>query len=265
MNTTDIVPQNPSLDFESLVNRWLELEQSGEKFPANFETVWQMIGYSTKGNAKRALPKAYQGELFIITNDKNSGRGRPKQVIKLSCDGVKHLCLMAETEEGHAIRQYFIEAEKNWRLVQQQAPQFAQEIELLKLRNESLKLESQKHQAELALMQFRHNIVSFCPEPIQQKILGYQVVEKTEVIEKVIDRATGDESDAVGITYVAKALGFKTTKQAWGFLERIGYGKESGHWKSELSAVYHAKLPREVFHEILDRFPDDDRQLFLGE
>jgi hypothetical protein len=172
---------------------------------------------------------------------------------------------MAETEKGREIRQYFIECEKKWKLVQQVNPQFSQEIEILKLRSEIAKNEAIKAKAEESTMTLRHYVVTALPEPIQQKILGYQVIKEKEIIETVIDKASGKTYDGVGITYIAKTLGV-TNKEAWGFLEQIGYGEKSGKWKEELSAVSSRKLSRDDFQYIVEVFKESkSRQLFLGE
>jgi len=50
---------------------------------------------------------------------------------------------MADTEEGEAIRQYFIETEKKWRMVEEQQPENAKDIESQKEQIEQRKLELQ--------------------------------------------------------------------------------------------------------------------------
>jgi hypothetical protein len=69
----------------------------------------------------------------------------------------------------------------------------------------------------------------------------------------------------VGITYIARRLGFKSTAQCWKFLDSIGYGKDSGYWKDELIAQHSPKLSRDDLYAIEQHYPDAQRQLFLGE
>lgn len=90
-----------------------EQELKGENFPVDFDIAWRIAGYSKKSNAKRVLPKNLEGELYTIELEYTGAR--PKEIIKLTCDGLKHLCLMANTKEGYEIRQYFIECEKKYR------------------------------------------------------------------------------------------------------------------------------------------------------
>jgi hypothetical protein len=140
-------------------------------------------------------------------------------------------------------------------------------LEEMKLKIEYEKLKGQNLQSEFALTQFRHTIVHTCPEPVQQKILGYQVIKEVEKVEVIIDKQSGKEYDGVGITYLTKSLGFKTTQQCWAWLERVGYGKNSGKWQDELSAINTPKLPRDDVQYLKDIFNDyrQGQQLFIGE
>jgi hypothetical protein len=255
-----------SIDEQKLIEQWVKKEMNGEQFPVDFDLAWQIAGYSTKANAKaKGLNKLEKDTDFSSLGMKSSNGGRSSEVIGMTCDAFKHFCLMAKTSQGREIRQYFIECEKKWKLVQQVNPQFSQEIEILKLRSEIAKNEAIKAKAEESTMTLRHYVVTALPEPIQQKILGYQVIKEKEIIETVIDKASGKTYDGVGITYIAKTLGV-TNKEAWGFLEQIGYGEKSGKWKEELSAVSSRKLSRDDFQYIVEVFKESkSRQLFLGE
>jgi len=126
-----------------------------------------------------------------------------------------------------------------------------------------LELEIELRKTEQKLLDTRNTIVLTCPEPVQQKILGYQVIKEIEVVEKHV--TPEGTYDGVGITYIQKRYGFKTTKQAWDFLEKIGYGRESGKWETSLAAVERLQLPRDFISELDDRFPSAQRQRFLGE
>jgi len=256
-----------------LIDQWLEQERNGEQFPVDFDIAWQIAGYSRKSVAKRRLVELEKGVDFSTEKCKTLQGGRSSESYYMTCDALKHFCLMAKTEGGRQIRQYFIEAEKKWKLVEANFPQVASEVEVMNLKIELAKLEAQKEasiaqskQVDLALTQFRYTVTQTCPEPIQQKVLGYQTVKEVEVIERVIDKSTGEVSDGVGITYLAKSLGFKSNAQCWGWLERVGYGKDSGKWQDQLIAQYSPKLPREDFYYLKSIFADSpSRQMFLGE
>jgi hypothetical protein len=107
--TNSIVQQSVS----SLLDAWLLAEKSGNKFPVPFDIAWPMAGYSNKANAKRSLVASLKkGHHYSSELMKKPARGRSSELIQFSLDGFKHFCLMAETQEGDSIRQYFIEAEK---------------------------------------------------------------------------------------------------------------------------------------------------------
>jgi hypothetical protein len=138
-------------------------------------------------------------------------------------------------------------------------------IEEMKLKIELAKIERDKAELDNRSLNLRYTIVNTCPESVQQRILGYQVIKETEIVETVIDRSSGESSTGVGITYIARRLGFKSTAQCWKFLDSIGYGKDSGYWKDELIAQHSPKLSRDDLYAIEQHYPDAQRQLFLGE
>ena len=85
-------------------------------------------------------------------------------------------------------------------------------------------------------------------------------------MERVIDKESGRTYEGIGITAVAQKLGFgKNTKACWAWLDSIGYGKDSGHWELQLSAVENHKLNPEVLGEILQKYRNSGRQKWLGE
>lgn len=100
----------------SLLDAWIASEQKGEQFPVPFDVAWGIAGYSTKANAKRCIVRALKKDKqYSSSVMKKALAGRSSELINLSIDGFKHFCLMAETEEGDNIRQYFIQAEKELR------------------------------------------------------------------------------------------------------------------------------------------------------
>lgn len=75
---------------------------------------------------KDALQDFKENQDFIIfnANVNKSVRGRPFKEYAITLDTAKHICMMSRCEKGKQLRQYFIEAEKQFRLgLDQQQPQ----------------------------------------------------------------------------------------------------------------------------------------------
>ena len=100
------------------------LLQSTDEFPVDFDDAWRWIGYSRKGAAKEALLNAgfIDGIDFrVFPNDlKNSKVGRPSEQIRLTVDCFKSFAMMAGTEVGRQVRQYFLECERRYKEVVQE-------------------------------------------------------------------------------------------------------------------------------------------------
>ena len=245
--SNNIVPI--SSDVTVLLDQWAEAERNGAQFPVPFETAWAIAGYGRKSTAKRdGLGGLKSGKHFCTEKCKkpssNASGFSSFEKITLSLDAFKHLCLMAKTEEGEAIRDYFIESEKKWRLVQQVAPQVASEIEMMHLKIELAKIESQKAQIEaqksqtdLQLVQFRHLVTTALPEFQQQKILGYEVVKAVEYRDRVVNESGYMIND--GSTVTKKEL-----------CDRLGFVNKSKSPDYKQLNQYLDKLPENAFAEI---------------
>lgn len=257
---------------QALIDRWLEQEQQGVKFPVDFETAWYIAGYARKDHAKRRLTKLVEGTDFSSDKGKTPQGGRSRDIIKLTCDAFKHFCLLAETEQGREIRQYFIECEKKWKLVEKHHPEVAQEIEILQLKLQLAQAEAQKAQAEKAVLDTRHLIVSTCPEPVQQKIFGYEVVKEIEYRDRIIhDDQLINNGETLTKTELCKRYGFLHPKsgkpnytQLNDYLAKIKLPSEAWELKARIQDTQ--ELRREYLPE-LDRLliNSEHRQMWLGE
>lgn len=102
------------------------LINSPNPFPVDFDDGWRWIGYTRKHDAKRKLQKNFNENVDfrvlrdlpqnstqqeIEANSENLG-GRPTEIIKLTVDCYKAFCMMAGTEKGRQVREYFLECEK---------------------------------------------------------------------------------------------------------------------------------------------------------
>jgi hypothetical protein len=257
-----------------LIEEWKQAELNGVQFPVPLHEHWGIAGHSTKQKAFALLESRLEAGFDYLTttvNRSDGKAGRKAKALFLTVAALERFCLAAHTEQGDAVRELYRQAKSKWDIVQKIAPEAAAEAELMHLKIELAKIEAQKEtaiasgkQADLNLIQFRHLVTSTMPEVIQQKILGYQTIEKTEIVERTI-MPDGQRLDGVGITYIQKRYGFKTSKQAWEWLDSIGCGKFSGHWNSELVAIDRSALPRELLPRLDELAQSGIRQPFLGE
>ena len=257
-------------NIQALIDKWLEQERSGVKFPVDFETAWHIAGYARKDHAKRRLSKLQNGSDFSSEKGKTLQGGRSSEIINLTCDAFKHFCLLAETEQGREIRQYFVECEKKWRLVQQHHPEVAQEVDL-ELHKLEMQLELARTQERLSNSQHKllatvHLLETVAPG-LAPLALGRPdaVITRNEYIERTITNSGTFEG--VGITYIQKRFGFKSTKAAWDWLDSIGYGKDSGFWESQPALVHTPRLTPEHLEAVKTKFAskEGNRQMIFGE
>lgn len=130
--------------------------------------------------------------------------------------------------------------------------------------NEALRLELELTRAKQKLLDTRNTIVATLPPALADRVLGIKVVKEVEYIDRTIT-TDGSTYDGVGVTYVQKAMGFKSTRETWAWLESIGYGKDSGHWQLELTAVESSKLSRQLAQDIIAQWRRGNRQRFISE
>jgi anti-repressor protein len=170
---TDII----TFDFvQALVN-------SGNCFPVDFDDAWQWLGYARKDSALRKLKKHFSaGQDFSFHQDVEAQTQGSRTVTAkidkydLTVDCFKELGMLAGTEQGKLVRKYYLQCE---RIVKEVVPAQSDRIR-------ELELELQLRRAEQKLIDTRQLIVTTCPEVVQQKILGYQLVEKTEYIDRCL-------------------------------------------------------------------------------
>lgn len=94
----------------------LSLYESTEEFPVDLDEAYQWLGYSRKDAAKRKLVNNFiEGIDYVshrpveVLSDKGSG---VKEQIKLTTGCFKELGMLAGTEKGKQVRQYFLQCEK---------------------------------------------------------------------------------------------------------------------------------------------------------
>lgn len=274
---SDIVNQN----LAELIDQWLEQESKGVKFPVPFDVAWQIAGYSEKGKGKRRLTSKSSGfiegeDYFVdkgvpIAQTGKSGlSGRSSDCIVMSCDAFKHFCLLAQTEEGRLIRQYFIEAEKKWKLVQNVDPEFAQQVELMQLQAEIAKANASMMQDQRAIMERSQVILELYNPQMLALIQGRPdavVTVKETVTETVVCRNGRNVSfEGKSLAELGKELGFKTGKELERWLAQKGRQDLICEGMRAVQAPY---IPTEHIAEVKKLWSqtrkDNGTQLLLGE
>ncbi len=78
----------------------------------NFSLVVKWLN-SRKSDLKNTLVKSYVKKIdYTVEKGKSTG-GRPSEIIKLSYDCFRRLCMLSKTEKAEEVRTYFIEVEKH--------------------------------------------------------------------------------------------------------------------------------------------------------
>jgi phage anti-repressor protein len=265
----------PNSDIKSLLDGWIEAERNGVQFPVPFDLAWGIAGYSRKDHAKRRLiaktSRLIENSDYLLTSGESRQEGRSSDEIRLTCDAFKQFCLMADTEEGRSNRQYFIEAEKNWRLVQEVSPQFAEEIEVLKLKREIAQIEAQKAAIEDKTLSLRHYVVTALPKPTADRILGITEVSTIEYRDRVVkDNQVINDGSTINKTAICKRYGILTKagspdfKKLNTFLGSIELPNAA--WE-ETDVIQTNRELRLEYLEVLDRslYTVEQRQMWLGE
>ena len=187
--------------------------------------------------------------------------GRPETFCYLNEDQATFIMTLSRnTDRVVQCKMNLVQAFKNAR---QTIAVQGDEIKHLELQLEVLK-------AQQKLLDTRHIIVSTCPEPVQQKILGYQLVEKVEYRDRVIH---DDEIIRDGTTLNKTQLCHR-----YGYLTRNGkpdYAKlkkalakvklPSEAWKLTASIMENQELESDYIDMLDQQMIRIDRQLNLGE
>lgn len=117
-------------------------KDSDKTFPINFEQVWTFLGYSTKASALRKLCKRFaEGEDYI--KGSIPARGPPRDLYHLTTSAFERFALMADSERGVLVRDFFVALKKQYFLTLANTDQQRHEV-LVKRSNQFLENERQK-------------------------------------------------------------------------------------------------------------------------
>ena len=246
-------------------NLAMVMVQSADQFPVDFDNAWKWIGYSRKSDAKKALLSSgfIEGLDFQVLRQapQNPKGGRPKESIALTVDCFKSFGMMAGTEKGQQVRQYFLECEKQ---VKEIIP--AQNAELEKMKIELALLQARERLASAS--QMLANINPALPAITFGKHDAVIEVEKPVTV--IVDAyGRSEKFDGITITELSKRYGFgrgtKANKQCREWIKSLGIGENQ--WIDEPAAHVTKKLPREILSVLDQNFQGakGERQKLVGE
>jgi hypothetical protein len=179
-------------------------------------------------------------------------------MVALCCDGRK--------PEVAQSKKYFATKTREAEVI---VPAQNDRIRELELQIQLVSAEKEKAIAEQKLIDTRHLVVSTCPEPVQQKILGFQIVEKIEYRDRIIHESQVlRDGSTVNKTELCRRYGL-VTKSGNPDYKRLNsvLSKMPDRAFQTTSIVMDNKELRREFLVDLDEvfFDQRDRQLYLAE
>ena len=264
-------------NIQALIDKWLEQERNGVRFPVDFETAWCIAGYSRKDSAKRKLSKMTEGtdfHRFVEVKQRHQRGAVEVEVFTLTCDALKHFCLLAETEQGRQIRNYFIECEKKWKLVEQHHPEIAQEINLelrkMEMQGEILKLQNENLRLQGELRNIDSSMITLHGVELTLALRGKsdQLVRVETVVTEVVNPKTGNTDRILTADQLKQIIrqntGQKIPSMKW-FTDKI---KEKNREDLLMPVTRHQTseyvIP-EALAEAIALVFGENRQMILGE
>ncbi|NEZ57512.1 hypothetical protein [Adonisia turfae] len=243
-------------------NLAMVMVQSTEPFPVDFDNAWKWIGWKKKQDGKNVLINNFvEGEDFLRKGVKSPSGGRPKEFIVITVDCFKSLGMMAGTEKGKEIRQYFLKCEKQVKTV---IP--AQNEELEKLRLEVALSESRLKLASAT------QALSIINPALPALVFGKPeaVIEVERPVTVILDaHGRAEKYDGVTITELSKRYGFGKGKKANDACRQwiSSMGINEAQWIHEPAAHITKKLPREMLLVLDQNFQGGkgQRQKLMGE
>jgi phage anti-repressor protein len=104
---------------EMMLEQFRQITRSTNQYPIDFDQAWQWIGYSQKGHALKVLKANFEeGVDFDFRGSENQAGGwggdRKSVYYFLSVDCFKSFCMMAGTDKGRKVRNYYLQIEKKY-------------------------------------------------------------------------------------------------------------------------------------------------------
>ena len=227
-------------------------------------TLWQRFENPiTQAIENLELTGDKASDHFLSLVIKSQGRnGRNYRLTRYACYMVA-LCCDGRKVEVASAKKYFAIKTREAEVV---IPAQSEALRQLEMQLELAKTQERLANSQHKLLATVHLLETVAPG-LAPLALGRPdaVITRNEYIERTI--TNNGTFEGVGITYIQKRFGFKTTKAAWNWLETIGYGKDSGWWESQPALVHTPRLTPEHLEVVSAKFAnkEGDRQRFLGE
>lgn len=262
------------------------IDENGNEFWCARELM-PLLGYQQWRRFKDVIDNAIENietltsstvEHFLPVETKNinsegkrlQGRtGIDYKLSRLACYHVALSCDSRGNDSVKAAKHYFAVKTREAETV---IPAQNDRIRELELEIALANAETQKMLAEKTILDTRHLIVSTCPEPIAQKILGYQEVKVVEYRDRhyladslVNDGSTLTKAQICDRYGILTRNGKPDYKRLNLLLEHHGITNNSDAWYLTATIQESHQLKRE-FLPLLDQLLlSSDRQLWIGE
>lgn len=164
-----------------VTNLWMYMNyHPTNEFPINLETVFHMIGFANKGNAKRTLENNFtkdedykiipsekgREDLLLRTEKQKTRGGHNDETIMLNTDTFKSMCMIAKTPQGKEMRKYYVKLENiNHRLISEELKEqkqlLIQQIEVYTKEKENIWKNSFKNKYVVYLITVLDNLIKY--------------------------------------------------------------------------------------------------------
>lgn len=120
-----------------VVNLYCHTHFDGNDLPIDLDNVYKIIGYANKGNAKKTLENNFIENVdyridnatnLLVDSQKQHG-GTNKEIVMLTIETFKILCMLAKTDKGNQVRKYYLKLESIFSsLIQEERLEFEKEL-----------------------------------------------------------------------------------------------------------------------------------------
>lgn len=180
--------------------------KSKDKFPVDFDKVWQWIGYSRKDSAKRSLESYFRKGIdyrstTVVNSEISQHGGQNREQIMMTTFCFKAFCMVSATKKAKLVHKYYLDIEHAYTLDHKESKIVYDNLNLHKAFHEPF---ASKHKL--------HETIE-CEDTIEKQVadeLAHKLNGKREVLIECgrMDIATNDEVIEVKIAHNWKhALG----------------------------------------------------------